>query len=142
MHERSLARSILAQVAQIAVAEGGGLVREVRVQCGPLSGVEPELLASAFDALRAEAEMPITALFIENVPLAAVCKTCNNHFEPERFRFRCPHCGSEKAEVVAGEGVILESIVLEPVGQAFQPDELDQFSTVSKNSRAGKLDLP
>ena len=48
MHEMSLARCLLAQVGHLVEAHGGGTVRSIRVQLGPLSGVEPLLLASAF----------------------------------------------------------------------------------------------
>ena len=113
MHELSLVRSLLAQVSQIASDHGGGGVREICVQCGPLSGVEPALMLSAFESLRDDANWLRTALRIEEVPLQATCEACRHTFEPERFRFACPRCGSAQTRATSGEGVILESITLE-----------------------------
>ena len=52
MHEMSLVRSLLAcRSGQVAAANGGGTMRTVRVQVGPLSGVEPALLVVGVRAI-------------------------------------------------------------------------------------------
>ncbi len=117
MHEMSLARALLGQVAELAAVHGGGAVREVRVQLGPISGVEPVLLAAAFDRLRSGAAVGSAALSIEEVSLAARCGACGAEFEPLKFRFHCPTCGSGETDVVRGDGVILHSIVMEDAEQ-------------------------
>jgi hydrogenase nickel incorporation protein HypA/HybF len=113
MHEMSLVRSLLAQVRELAKAHGGAVVQRIRVQVGPLSGVEPLLLASAWEQLRGEAAMPQATLELEEVPLEARCRACDGVFQPVRFRFRCPLCGSSETDVVRGDGVVLHSIELD-----------------------------
>jgi hydrogenase nickel incorporation protein HypA/HybF len=113
MHEMSLIRSLLAQVRELVKEHGGGIVRGIRVQVGPLSGVEPLLLASAWTHLRGAAALGEATLDVEQVPLEAVCRTCDNVFQPVRFCFRCPTCRGTETDVVRGDGVVLHSIVLD-----------------------------
>ncbi|MEX0679493.1 MAG: hydrogenase maturation nickel metallochaperone HypA [Pirellulales bacterium] len=113
MHETSLVRSLMAQVGHLVAANGGGVVRQVRVQVGPLACVEPALVTSAWNQLRGEAALDGAALEIEEVPLVAHCRTCKIEFEPVRFCFRCPRCGGTQTEAVSGDGVMLDSIVLD-----------------------------
>jgi hydrogenase nickel incorporation protein HypA/HybF len=113
MHEFSLVRSLLQQVRQLAADHGGGAVRHVRLQLGPLSGFEPALLLSAWQQSRDDGGLSRAELEIESVPLEAVCQNCSGTFQPLQFRFVCPVCGSGDTNVVRGDGVVLESIVLE-----------------------------
>ncbi|MEX2114258.1 MAG: hydrogenase maturation nickel metallochaperone HypA [Pirellulales bacterium] len=117
MHEMSLVRSLLAQVREFATAHGGGTVRRVRVQVGPLSGVEPVQLASAWRQLCGPAALEEAQLEIEEVALEVRCQQCQGVFRPESFSFRCPACDSTQTEVVAGEGVILDNILLDELQQ-------------------------
>ncbi len=113
MHEMSLIRSLMTQVGQLVAANGGGTLRQVHVQVGPLSCVEPALLSSAWEQLHDEAALGAATLEIEEVPLTARCQTCDAEFQPVRFRFRCPRCGGTRTEVISGDGVVLHSIVLD-----------------------------
>lgn len=120
MHERSLVRSLVDQVRQIAARNGGGSVRKVVVQMGPLSGTEPELVLTAWQEMRRgapddEAMFAEAVLSIAQVPLVARCRECELTFEPANFRFRCPACGSVRTETIAGDGVVLDSIELADV---------------------------
>ena len=113
MHEMSLIRSLLTQVRELVHEHGAGIVRNVRVQVGPLSGVEPLLMASAWTGLRGTVALGEATLDVEQVPLEAACRTCDNVFQPVRFCFSCPKCGGTETEVVRGDGVVLHSIVLD-----------------------------
>lgn len=102
MHEASLVRSLLNQVAQLAQNQGGGKVSEIRVELGPLSGVEPLLVASAFDQLAPASELAGARLVLDEVPLVAQCPKCGE-FTVERYDFRCPICGATQVTVVRGD---------------------------------------
>lgn len=112
MHELSLARSLLAQSSELAATHGGAL-RRVRVQVGPLSGVEPALMVSAWERSVAAANLSGAMLEIEEVPLVAHCRRCEESFQPVGFSFRCPACGGASTEAVSGDGVVLHSIVID-----------------------------
>ncbi len=117
MHELSLVRTLLAQVGEIVAANGGTALRCVRVQVGPLAGVEPALMASAWQQLSADGGCGDATLEIEEVPLVARCRGCDMTFQPLRFRFRCPECGAAETETISGDGVILQCIVLADIEQ-------------------------
>jgi hydrogenase nickel incorporation protein HypA/HybF len=126
MHERSLVRSLIQQVRQIAADNGGGPVRKIFVQIGPLGGVEPELVLTAWEELRHDASdddamLAETLLAIEQVPLVARCRNCEITFEPTNFRFRCPACGSVRTETISGDGVMLDRIELADVSEGALP---------------------
>jgi len=110
MHERSIVGALLAQVMALTPAKAPGSVREVRVRVGPLSGVEPMLMQSAFDQLSTDAIFEYATLVIVEVPLRAQCRLCGMQFDVADFNFRCASCGSKEVVVMDGDAVILESI--------------------------------
>lgn len=112
MHELSLVRALQSQVRQLAAAHGGGAVQRVRLRVGSLSGYEPALLLSAWNLTRDDAQLPAAVLDIDEVPLEVECQSCRGLFQPLRFRFACPACGSSDTQTVRGEGIILASIEL------------------------------
>ncbi len=119
MHEMGIVRRLLRQVRELQAANGDGAVREIRVQLGPLSGVEAELVRSAFQQLRDSEALTEAILTIESVALEASCRACEHRFQPLQFRFRCPRCGANDTEITQGDGVILESISLAQPLQEF-----------------------
>jgi hydrogenase nickel incorporation protein HypA/HybF len=118
MHEVSLIRSVLTQVEHLVAAQRGRAVQTIRLQCGPLSGVEPALLLSAFELLRDGSDFCETSLVVEEVPLRARCLDCDTLFAPERFCFVCPRCGGDRTAVTQGDALMLESIELEPAAES------------------------
>lgn len=113
MHEFSVARSLLMQVNKIAAASGGGTIKEVRVRCGPLAGIEPLLLNEAFYKIRDQYHCGVACLRIDEEPLMAECRSCGNAFSPCQFRFICPICGSGDTIATRGDQIMIDSIVLD-----------------------------
>jgi hydrogenase nickel incorporation protein HypA/HybF len=113
MHERSLALALLEQVEAHAAAQGAMRVEEVCVQVGPLAGVEPLLLHSAFEQVADGSIAGSARLVIAEVSLVARCLDCETEFVVERFRFACPICSSSKTQLLQGDAVVLESIRIE-----------------------------
>jgi hydrogenase nickel incorporation protein HypA/HybF len=111
MHEQSLVRSLLRQVVDIRRQNAGEQVTEVRVQLGPLSGVEPFLLTSAFDQLATEFDLAGSNLVIDEVTLFARCKSCDHEFEVDGFVFRCPKCNGN-VKITRGDDFQLTSVTL------------------------------
>lgn len=112
MHELSLVRSLLLQVETLVREHGGGRVGEIRLEIGPLSGVEPLLVQSAFAQLVESSAAAGAQLVIDEVPLGAVCSSCDRPFEVERFRFECPACASRQVRITRGDEFRLVSIVI------------------------------
>ncbi|NQV27428.1 MAG: hydrogenase maturation nickel metallochaperone HypA [Rhodopirellula sp.] len=103
MHEASLVRSLLRQVGELLFEHEAEAVVTIRVEMGPLSGVERVLVELAFADLVESTECRGANLIVEEVPLSARCRDCAADFEIERFRFACSHCGSSRVQVTGGE---------------------------------------
>ena len=112
MHEASLVRSLLKQASDLAVAHGATRINAIRVQIGPLAGVEPLLFNEAFVHLAPATIAAHAVLHIDIVPLTARCRSCEQVFTATELRFDCLACGSRRIEVTAGDGVIFESVTL------------------------------
>lgn len=124
MHERSIVRALLKQVRQLQTEQGAEGVVAVKVSIGDFSGVEPNLLRSAFDEMINDSPYCGARLELRKVPLESRCQSCSTEFAVENFRFRCPRCGDSHVETVRGEGLILESVTLE-FGQNDESHEPD-----------------
>ncbi len=120
MHEISLVRSLLEQVDRIVTEQGGRAAVEVRVEIGPLSGVEPLLVKEAFAQLVGHG-----TLIIDEVPLVARCHSCHTEFEVEHFRFICPHCRNRETSIVRGDAFRLLSVTVDV------PESNDQQQVLS-----------
>ena len=84
-------------------------ITEVQVELGPLSGVEPLLLTSAFEALKAGTGSANAKLKIEEVPLTASCSECKTNQVIVDFVFRCPHCQGN-LDITRGDGFYLVGV--------------------------------
>lgn len=113
MHEQSLVEHLLDEVDRLAQREGALAVVEVELEIGPLAGVEPALLLSAFEWLAPQRFGRAVALSLVNVSLQARCATCQLLFEPAGFRLACPACGSVETEIVQGDACLLRRVVCE-----------------------------
>ena len=103
MHEYSLIRSLLSQVTDILHQHDGEAVEVIRVEMGPLSGVERQLVEIAYDQQIEDTPCCGAELQIQEIPLTAVCRSCGVDFQVHRFRFACTDCGSDQVRVTGGD---------------------------------------
>jgi hydrogenase nickel incorporation protein HypA/HybF len=113
MHEWSLVNALLRQVEDLAAEHPGSQVVSIRVRIGEFSGVEPDLLGSAFEQLILDSPLRGATLDLERVPLEALCEQCGSQFRIEQFDFKCDNCGSVKLSIRGGEELLLQSVTLE-----------------------------
>ena len=111
MHEYSLMVALMERVEQEAAAHGALAVHRVRVRLGELSGVEPELLGSAFSIVRDGTICERAVLDIERVAARWECTSCRRQLEAGG-RLQCPACGAPAA-LAAGDEILLGQIELE-----------------------------
>ena len=88
MHELSVCQALLAQVVEIAANRGADAVERIVIDVGPLSGVEPALLARAFTALCAGSCAAHAVLSIESPEVVISCMACGvqSQTAPNRTR--------------------------------------------------------
>lgn len=119
MHESSLVTSLLRQVEKLAQAQGGGRISEVRLEIGPLAGIEPLLLSETFRRLRNGTMVAEAELVIDPVGLTCHCRGCQLDYASNELQFVCPTCGGREVDVIGGDAVTLISITV-----ASEPDRV------------------
>lgn len=115
MHERSLVRALLRQALGIMAQQGASRALAIRLSVGEFSGVEPELLRTAYDEMVQDTALCGAELTVEQIPLTAACEQCGCEFPVKRFRFECPACRSRQVSIRRGDELLLDTITLECV---------------------------
>src|SRR5512143_2606023 len=110
MHEYSLVRAMADQVEQHARANRASSVRRIAVRIGALSGVEPELFATAFTLCR-EGVLAEAELDIRRSEAVWACPRCSEPIPPGAV-LRCAAC-EVPARLVTGDEIVLEQIEME-----------------------------
>jgi hydrogenase nickel incorporation protein HypA/HybF len=103
VHELSIALSMIDLAADELERQGGGRVVALHLRLGPLSGVIPEALVSAWDLACESSPLAGCRLVIENVPIVIDCPSCRGP-RPVRSiqEICCADCGSPSTHVVTG----------------------------------------
>jgi hydrogenase nickel incorporation protein HypA/HybF len=112
MHELSVCQSLLEQVERIAADHGAERVERIRVRIGPLSGVEADLLRSAYPLAAAGTIAEGAELDIEPAPVLVHCVTCGAETEATPNRLLCGACGDWHTRLVSGDELLLASLEL------------------------------
>jgi hydrogenase nickel incorporation protein HypA/HybF len=121
MHELAIAAEIVRQAVEVAAKHNAERIDEVEVQIGVMRQIVPDALQMGFTAC-AEGTLARNArLAVIEEKVVAVCKGCECLFLPEIDNFLCPRCGQAEARIVAGNDIILKSIVCHAVEEATLP---------------------
>jgi len=110
MHELSIAAALLAQVEDLAKANGLKRVQVVRVQVGARRQVVAESLAMAFEAVGLGTCAEGARLEQSEVAMQARCRGCGTDYAPSLRDFRCPACRQAAAEITAGNDITISSL--------------------------------
>jgi len=103
VHELSICQSLLSQVTDIASDRGADAVERIVIEVGPLSGIEPELLAQAFAVARTGSCAAGAALSIETTGVTVSCSSCGAQSQTVPNRLVCGACGGFRTRIVAGD---------------------------------------
>ncbi len=110
MHEYSLVRAMVDRVLQEARARNASAVSRLAVRIGAMSGVEPELFASAFTLCR-EGILAGAELELRHSEALWACPACASAI-PAGAVLRCPSC-DVPARLLSGDEILLEQIEME-----------------------------
>jgi hydrogenase nickel incorporation protein HypA/HybF len=103
MHEMSICERIVSVIEQQAVAQSFSKVNMVRLEIGPLAGVELEALRFSFDVVTRGGLAEKARLEIIELPIDAWCMQCaEKTVVKERFD-ACPECGSYQVQITGGD---------------------------------------
>jgi hydrogenase nickel incorporation protein HypA/HybF len=110
MHEYSLVRAMVDRVEQEARSRNATAISRLAVRIGAMSGVEPELFASAFTLCR-EGILAGAQLDIRRSEAVWACPRCSAAIPPGGI-LRCAPCDAP-ARMVTGDEILLEQIEME-----------------------------
>ncbi|HAN56606.1 MAG TPA: hydrogenase nickel incorporation protein HypA [Betaproteobacteria bacterium] len=112
MHELSVCQALVNQVVEIAQQNSAHTVQLITLYIGPLAGVEPALLVSAFPLAAAGTVAASAQLVIEPQPLRVHCQTCGADTEATPNRLLCGICGDYHTQLISGDELMLANLEL------------------------------
>lgn len=107
MHELAVCQALLRQVEAIVAEHGATAADHIEISVGPLSGVEPALLASAFTIAREGTVAANAELEIETAAIEVDCRQCGHRGAAQPNRLVCGDCGDWRVRVTQGEELML-----------------------------------
>lgn len=113
MHEYSVVQSLLESCEEHARQNEASKVTKVVVKIGVLSGVEPDLLQTAFDTFKEQTVCHDAVFLINHQKIVIDCFDCNSQSTLEKHEFSCPKCQSVNVKVIDGEDMYLMSLEME-----------------------------
>ncbi len=113
MHELSIMEGALAMALDQAQQAGARRLHVIRLRIGALSGVVPEALQFAFEALSSGTIAEGGQLAIEPVPARFWCEACRREFQSDDLLSPCPTCGAPSRDLRAGRELELASLEIE-----------------------------
>ncbi len=111
MHEYSIVQALVEKVEAIARDRQAIAVRRLLVRIGDLSGVERDLLATAYATFRERTVCENADLTILPVAARWACSECRRSV-PRGQILECQSCGAP-ARLAEGDEIILERVELE-----------------------------
>lgn len=103
MHEVSIAVNLIEIVSDQCVKNGCSTIAFVNIKIGRASGIMPDALLFAFDAVKEGSIAGNAVLNIEEVPVSGYCSDCNSNFTvEEEYVVSCPVCGGSSFRITAG----------------------------------------
>ena len=103
MHEVSIATSLLKIAVDNCKKEGYKSIELIKVKIGRASGIMPDALSFAFDAVKIGTIAEKATLSIDKIPVSGFCESCKNSFTvDEAFVLTCPLCGAVSIRIETG----------------------------------------
>jgi hydrogenase nickel incorporation protein HypA/HybF len=111
VHEYSIVSALMGRVCAENQVRGSGRVLRVWVRIGELSGVDPDLLATAYENCRKGSICAGASLEICRVPAMWSCPSCGDPIACGA-PLRCGRCAAA-ATLVQGDEIVLDRIEME-----------------------------
>jgi hydrogenase nickel incorporation protein HypA/HybF len=111
MHEYSIVGALIGRVEAEARSRGATSIQRIQVALGELSGVDPDLLATAYETFRAGTLCAGADLDLHTVPARWACPSCGGTV-PRGAALRCPSFEIPD-RLAAGDEILLERIEME-----------------------------
>jgi len=98
---------VMESTLQAAADAGATRVNTIRLTIGELTGIVPDALEFAFEALSIGTIAEGGTLEITMVPARSRCLSCGAEFSHDAVDRRCPECGTFLCEVLGGDELVI-----------------------------------
>ena len=102
MHEVGIMQSALDIAVEWAGRQRADRIERLGMRVGALSGVVPDALEFAFEALKQDTVASTAQLEVEYVPVQIYCTACEREVACDGFSSMCTECGGFETEVSQG----------------------------------------
>jgi hydrogenase nickel incorporation protein HypA/HybF len=113
MHELAICQQLIGEVEAVARARSANSVTDIYVEVGPLSGVEPPLMQSAFSVASAGTIADGAMLHLEKTPVRVSCSSCGAVSRATINRLVCGQCGNWRTQLESGDELLLQRIAMQ-----------------------------
>ncbi len=113
VHETGIAMEVLRIADESLSGRPVRRVTALRLTVGRWSGVEPEALRFALEALSAGSRFDGCRVEISVVDPRFRCDACGEEYAGEHYLEPCPSCGQTAGALVAGDEMTLDAIEVE-----------------------------
>lgn len=110
MHELGAVIAVVEKIEKIAREQQLTKIESLVLQIGELSSVIPVYVEQCFPAAVDGTLLQDTKLVIEIIPGNALCGNCRKVYNLMANKGKCPHCGSEKWELISGKEFNIKEI--------------------------------
>jgi hydrogenase nickel incorporation protein HypA/HybF len=111
MHEYSIVQALIERVDAEARARGASAVHRLSIRIGELSGVEVDLLTTAYATFRDRTICERADLGVRRIPARWECPECGRAIGQGDL-LRCPICDAP-ARLAEGDEIVLDQIEME-----------------------------
>lgn len=113
MHEMSLAEGILQIVENAAAKQGFRQVKEIRLEIGALSGVEPGALTFSLEVVLRNSVAEGARVEMETLPGQGWCMDCGEMVPINALYDACPRCGGYQVQATGGTEMRVKDLLVE-----------------------------
>jgi hydrogenase nickel incorporation protein HypA/HybF len=113
MHEMSLCESVIQILEDEAMKQGFHKVKQLWLEIGSLSHVEPEAMAFSFEAIKQNTLAADAKLTIIDIPGIAWCMNCAKNVAIQQRFDACPECGGIELQIAEGEEMRIKELEVE-----------------------------
>ncbi len=113
MHEMSLCENVLQILEEEADKQGFPRVKQVWLEIGALSHVQPDAMRFSFDAVKQNTLAAEAKLTIIDIPGTAWCMNCAKKVQVEHRYDPCPECGGVQLQVTTGDEMRIKELEVE-----------------------------
>jgi len=115
MHELAICQALIVELENIATQHIGKKIVAVNLKVGPLSGVEPKLLESAFSIASCNTIADGAILTVTQSGIVVRCNQCHKESKASVNRLICADCGHWQTELLSGDEMLLNQVELEEI---------------------------